>query len=89
MKEINKKVKLDSIPATFIFKNTLEYRGVLVVRGVKNKLSGYVTNTDPAYTKHGLLGVAKETGTLRILSNIVCPYTIARTLMRHIALRSL
>ena len=61
--EINKKVKLDSIPATFTFKNTLEYRGVLVARGVKNKLSGYVTNTDPAYTKHGLLGVAKETGT--------------------------
>lgn len=62
-KEIKKRVKLESVPATFIFKNTLEYRGVLVIRGIKEKLSGYVTNTDPAYTKHGLLGVAKETGT--------------------------
>lgn len=62
-KEINKKVKLDSVPATFQFKNTLEYRGVLVIQGMKNKLSGYVTNTDPAYIKHGLLGVAKEDGT--------------------------
>lgn len=62
-KEVNEKVKLASIPATFVMKNTLEYRGVLIVRGKKDKLSGYVTNTDPAYTKHGLLGVAKETGT--------------------------
>ncbi|MCF6154549.1 MAG: 2,3-bisphosphoglycerate-independent phosphoglycerate mutase [Candidatus Brocadia sp.] len=62
-KEIKKKVKLESIPATFTFKNTLEYRGVLVIRGNKDKLSGYVTNTDPAYIKHGLLGIAKETGT--------------------------
>lgn len=61
-KEIKKKVKLESLPATFTFKNTLEYRAVLVIRGVKDKLSGYVTNTDPAYTKHGLLGVARETG---------------------------
>ena len=61
-KEIKKKVKLESLPATFKFKSTLEYRGVLVIRGVKDKLSGYVTNTDPAYTKHGLLGVAKKTG---------------------------
>lgn len=71
--EINKKVKLDSIPATFTFKNTLEYRGVLVVRGVKNKLSGYVTNTDPAYTKHGLLGVAKETGTFENIVEYCMP----------------
>ncbi len=62
-KEIKKKVKLESVPATFIFKNTLEYRGVLVIQGIKEKLSGYVTNTDPAYTRHGLLGVARETGT--------------------------
>ncbi|HHT9142246.1 MAG TPA: alkaline phosphatase family protein [Candidatus Wujingus californicus] len=62
-KEINEKVRLESVPSKFIFKNTLEYRGVLVIQGIKNKLSGYVTNTDPAYTKHGLLGVAKESGT--------------------------
>ena len=61
-KEINKKIKLESVPARFKFKSTLEYRGVLVFSGIKNKLSGYVTNTDPAYIKHGLLGVAKKTG---------------------------
>ena len=71
--EINKKVKLDSIPATFTFKNTLEYRGVLVIRGIKSKLSGYVTNTDPAYTKHGLLGVAKETGTFENIVEYCMP----------------
>ena len=72
-KEINEKVKLESVPATFVFKNTLEYRGVLVIKGVKNKLSGYVTNTDPAYTKHGLLGVAKETGTFENIIEYCMP----------------
>lgn len=74
-KEINKKVKLDSVPATFQFKNTLEYRGVLVIqgKGMKNKLSGYVTNTDPAYIKHGLLGVAKETGTFENIVEYCMP----------------
>lgn len=62
-KEITEKVKLTSVPASFVFKNTLDYRGVLVIKGKKDKLSGYVTNTDPAYTKHGLLGVARKTGT--------------------------
>ncbi|HHT9110872.1 MAG TPA: alkaline phosphatase family protein [Candidatus Brocadiaceae bacterium] len=71
--EINEKVKLESVPATFVFKNTLEYRGVLVIKGVKNKLSGYVTNTDPAYTKHGLLGVAKETGTFENIIEYCMP----------------
>lgn len=74
-KEINKKVKLNSVPATFQFKNTLEYRGVLVIRGkdMKNKLSGYVTNTDPAYIKHGLLGIAKETGTFENIVEYCMP----------------
>lgn len=62
-KEINSKVKLESVPSRVIFKNTLEHRGVLVLRGIKTKLSGNVTNTDPAYAKHGNLGVAKEEGT--------------------------
>lgn len=72
-KEIKKKVKLESIPATFTFKNTLEYRGVLVIRGNDDKLSGYVTNTDPAYIKHGLLGVAKETGTFENIVEYCMP----------------
>lgn len=72
-KEINKRVKLESIPAAFMFKNTLEYRGVLVIRGIKDKLSGYVTNTDPAYIKHGLLGVAKKTGTFENIVEYCMP----------------
>ena len=46
--EINTKVRLSS--ATFEFKNTIGHRGVLVIR--KNgQLSGWITNTDPAYAR--------------------------------------
>jgi 2,3-bisphosphoglycerate-independent phosphoglycerate mutase len=58
--EINKKVKLTSEPATFRFKNTIGHRGVLVIRRKDGRLSGEVTNTDPAYAKEGVFGVAKE-----------------------------
>jgi len=57
-KEINCKVTLSS--ATFEFKNTIGHRGVLVIRGMRSKLSGWVTNTDPAYGREGVFGVAKE-----------------------------
>ncbi len=56
-KDINAKVKLQSHPANFVFKNTIGYRGVLVIRGEKSKLSGRITNTDPAYKRVGGLGV--------------------------------
>ena len=57
-KEINTKVKLTP-PAEFIFKNTIGHRGVLVIyAGGNRKLSGEVTNTDPAYAKEGVFGVA-------------------------------
>ncbi len=57
-KEINQKVKLTD--ASFEFKNTVGHRGVLVIR--KNgKLNAGVTNTDPAYEKEGVYGVAKPT----------------------------
>lgn len=42
-KAINKKVKL---PCKFIFKNTIQHRGVLVLKG---GFSDNITNTDPAY----------------------------------------
>ncbi|MCF6157028.1 MAG: 2,3-bisphosphoglycerate-independent phosphoglycerate mutase [wastewater metagenome] len=71
--EVNEKIKLVSVPATFTFKNTLEHRGVLVIRGKKSPLSGYVTNTDPAYAKHGLLGVARETGTYESIVEYCMP----------------
>lgn len=57
-KEINEKVKLES--ADFIFKNTIGHRGVLVIKK-EQKLSGWITNTDPAYSREGVFGVAKET----------------------------
>jgi len=57
-KEINSKVTLSS--ATFEFKNTIGHRGVLVIKGMRSKLSGWITNTDPAYDREGVFGVAKE-----------------------------
>lgn len=57
-KEINAKVTLSG--ATFEFKNTIGHRGVLVLRGMRSKLSGWITNTDPAYDREGVFGVAKE-----------------------------
>ncbi|MBM3254804.1 MAG: 2,3-bisphosphoglycerate-independent phosphoglycerate mutase [Candidatus Omnitrophica bacterium] len=57
-KEINSKVALSS--ATFEFKNTIGHRGVLVIRGVRSQLSGWITNTDPAYDREGVFGIAKE-----------------------------
>lgn len=58
-KEINKKVKLTSFPASFIFKNTVGHRGILVIKRKRGRLSSEVTNTDPAYEKEGSYGVAK------------------------------
>ena len=57
-KEINSKVTLSN--ATFEFKNTVGHRGVLVIRGMRSKLSGWISNTDPAYEREGVFGVAKE-----------------------------
>lgn len=57
-KEINSKVALSG--ATFEFKNTIGHRGVLVIRGMRSRLSAWITNTDPAYGREGVFGVAKE-----------------------------
>lgn len=57
-KEINSKVTLSA--ATFEFKNTIGHRGVLVIRGMRSRLSGWITNTDPAYSREGVFGLAKE-----------------------------
>jgi len=59
--DVNMKVELKSVPGvSFEFKNTIEHRGVLVIR-CGGKLSAEITNTDPAYGREGLLGVALET----------------------------
>ena len=57
-REINSKVILSS--ATFEFKNTIGHRGVLVIRGQRERLRGWITNTDPAYGREGVFGVALE-----------------------------
>ncbi|MDD5255506.1 MAG: alkaline phosphatase family protein [Candidatus Omnitrophica bacterium] len=57
-KEINSKVSLSG--GTFDFKNTIGHRGVLVIRGTRSRLSGWITNTDPAYDREGVFGIAKE-----------------------------
>ncbi|MFQ5861897.1 MAG: alkaline phosphatase family protein [Candidatus Brocadiales bacterium] len=61
-KELNSKLKLESVPSTFELKNTIGHRAVLVIRSNRNKLSGEITNTDPAYAREGVLSVALETG---------------------------
>ncbi len=57
-KEINSKVTLTN--ATFEFKNTIGHRGILVIRAMHNQLSAWITNTDPAYDREGVFGLAKE-----------------------------
>ncbi|MDO8136226.1 MAG: alkaline phosphatase family protein [Candidatus Brocadiales bacterium] len=61
-KEINSQLQLESVPNTFELKNTIGHRAVLVIHPKKSKLSGEITNTDPAYAREGVLGVAKEEG---------------------------
>lgn len=56
-REINEKVVLTG--ATFKFKNTVGHRGVLVIRRNEGRLSSQVSNTDPAYEREGVYGVAK------------------------------
>ena len=59
-REINIKVKLISHPAKFRFKATFGHRGVLIIRGKGIFLSGRITNTDPAYTRVGGIGVVNN-----------------------------
>ncbi|MFA6217927.1 MAG: alkaline phosphatase family protein [Candidatus Omnitrophota bacterium] len=56
--EINVKVSLSN--ATFEFKHTVGHWGVLVVRGMHAKLSGWITNTDPAYERVGSFSRPRE-----------------------------
>jgi 2,3-bisphosphoglycerate-independent phosphoglycerate mutase len=58
--EVNERLTLESHPATFELRATVEHRGALVIRG-EEPLSAEVSNTDPAYVKQGSLGVALET----------------------------
>jgi 2,3-bisphosphoglycerate-independent phosphoglycerate mutase len=57
--EVNRGLSLPG--ATFELRSTIEHRGALVIRSSEGPLSSEVTNTDPAYTREGPLGVALET----------------------------
>ncbi len=57
---INKEVKLETYPVSFVFKSTIGHRAVLVIRSSKGRLSSRITNTDPAYTRLEGLGVAEK-----------------------------
>ncbi len=70
-KEINSKVALSS--ATFEFRNTIGHRGILVIRGMRSRLSGWITNTDPAYDREGVFGVAKEKFELKVMKSEPMP----------------
>ena len=58
--EVNERLELPG-GATFELRATVEHRGVLVIRSPEGALSGEVSNTDPAYRRKGVLGVALET----------------------------
>jgi len=70
-KEINSKVTLSS--GVFEFKNTIGHRGILVIRAMQSRLSGWVTNTDPAYDREGVFGVAKEKFELKVMQSQPMP----------------
>ena len=65
--EINSGVSLPL--ATFEFKNTIGHRGVLVIRHKNENLSGWITNTDPAYGREGIFGIAKEKFQNRVIGS--------------------
>jgi len=56
--EVNGHLRLPG--ATFELQATVEHRGVVVIRS-SEALSAAISNTDPAYSKQGSLGVALET----------------------------
>jgi 2,3-bisphosphoglycerate-independent phosphoglycerate mutase len=56
----NQKVKLEAHPASFVLKNTLGHRAVLVIKHKTKQLSGKITNSDPAYEIINGLGVASK-----------------------------
>jgi len=58
-KAVNEEVKLESYSTDFEFRNTIGYRAVLVIRSKEKPLSSKITNTDPAYSRMGELGVAE------------------------------
>jgi 2,3-bisphosphoglycerate-independent phosphoglycerate mutase len=63
---VNESVKLESYPADFELKATVNYRAVLVIRSRTKALSSKITNTDPAYKRVEKLGVVEKDAVMRL-----------------------
>jgi len=55
---INEEVQLESHPVSLQIKSTATYRVALVIRSEVGRLSGNISNTDPAYKRINSVGVA-------------------------------
>ena len=55
---INEQVQLESYPVSLQIKSTAIYRAALVIRSEGKRLSGNISNTDPAYKRINGMGVA-------------------------------
>jgi len=55
---INEQIQLESYPASLQIKSTATYRAALVIRSEEKRLSGNISNTDPAYKRINSVGVA-------------------------------
>jgi len=61
-KEIEEKIKLSSPDISVVVSPTIGHRVTVRVRKESQKLSSRITNTDPAYSNIGGMGVAKAVG---------------------------
>ena len=55
---VNEQVQLESYPASLQIKSTVTYRAALIIRSEEKRLSGNISNTDPAYKRINSIGVA-------------------------------
>ncbi len=61
-KEIEEKVKFSNPDTSVVVSPTIGHRVTVRIRNNANKLSSKITNTDPAYSNIGGMGVAKAVG---------------------------
>ncbi|MBT8173291.1 MAG: 2,3-bisphosphoglycerate-independent phosphoglycerate mutase [Nitrosopumilus sp.] len=61
-KEIEEKIKLSSPDTSVVVAPTIGHRVTVRIRANNKKLSSKITNTDPAYSNIGGMGVAKAVG---------------------------
>ncbi len=61
-KEIEEKIKLSSPDVSIVVAPTIGHRVTVRIRDNSQKLSSRITNTDPAYSNIGGMGVAKAVG---------------------------